>query len=142
MKWIGWLTSALLLVSLGVGTVSAQESREPAVRLKALERFQGQTRVRTEKREEPVRTERREELVRVDIHNWMIGGGMKLDELPLPTKGLMIVQLRGGELTTVISGRREERREGEFWTVLPGVPMGIETGDDSATIQTIVIADR
>jgi hypothetical protein len=130
MKWIGWLTSALLLVSLGAGTVSAQEAGEPAVRLKALERFQGQTRVRTE---------RGDELVRVDIHNWMIGGGMKLDELPLPTKGLMIVQLRGGELATVIRGRREERREGEFWTVLPGVPMGIETGDDSATIQTVVI---
>ena len=53
----------------------------------------------------------------------------------------MIVQLRGGELTTVINGRREERPE-VVRTVLPGVPMGIETGDDSATIQTVVIADR
>lgn len=103
---------------------------DPAQRISSVERFAGETRVRTAQGVAAVR---------VDIRNWTLGGGLKLDELPLQTKGLMIVTLRGGQVTTVIEGKREARKEGQFWTVAEGVRMGLETGDDSAILQTIVI---
>ena len=103
---------------------------DAAQRISSVERFTGQTRVRTAQGDAPIS---------VDIRNWTLGGGVKVDELPLSAKGLMIAQLRGGRVTTVIGGNRQARREGEFWTVQPGVRMGLETGDDSATIQTVVV---
>jgi hypothetical protein len=103
---------------------------DPAQRISSVERFAGETRVRTAQGVAAVR---------VDVRNWTLGGGLKLDELPLQAKGLMIVQLRSGQVTTVIDGKREARKEGQFWTVAEGVRMSLETGDDSAILQTIVI---
>ncbi len=127
--------TAAITVGSGAAGCQRQPTREvvftdTAHRISSVERFAGETRVRTAGQDAAVR---------VDIRNWSLGGGLKLAELPLPVKGLMIVQLRGGRVTTVIQGNSQARREGEFWTVPPGVPMGVETGDDSATLQTIVI---
>jgi hypothetical protein len=128
------LAAAILLVG-AIGcrreTVKEQVFTDVARRMQSVERFVGETRVRTAQGTA---------VVRVDIRNWTFGGGLKVDELPLQTRGLMIVQLRGGNLATVIDGQRQERREGEFWTVPAGARMGIETAGDSAVIQTIVIA--
>ena len=79
--------------------------------------------------------------VSVDIRNWTIAGGTEVEELPLPVAGMTIVQLRAGEITTIIDGKRQERNEGEFWTVPAGVKMSLETEDDSAILQTIVVAE-
>ena len=128
------LTAAMALAGSGAGCQQQLPREEiftdTAHRVSSTERFAGETRVRTAGQDAPVR---------VAIRNWSLGGGLKLAELPLPVKGLMIVQLRGGRVTTVIQGNSQARREGEFWTVPPGVPMGVETGDDSATLQTIVV---
>jgi hypothetical protein len=51
----------------------------------------------------------------------------------------VIVQLTGGELVTIIDGQRRERKSGEFWTVPAGEAMSIETGTDSAALQTVTI---
>ncbi len=96
--------------------------------------FEGRTRVRDVR----AKGELRETDVR--IQNVAIVGGQKLEALALRSNGITIVQLRGGKLTTVIGGKRQERQEGEFWTVPPGVKMSVETEDDTATIQTIEIS--
>lgn len=80
--------------------------------------------------------------VDVEVRRWSIGDGVRLDRLPMENDGWLIVNLRGGELTTIIDGERQEREENDFWTVPPGSEMGIETEDDSAVIETIVIAQR
>jgi hypothetical protein len=98
---------------------------------KAVERFAGKILLR-----EPQPHE-----ISVSIHNWIIRGGQKIAALELPAKGTLLVQLRGGSLLTVIAGRRQQRKEGEFWTVPAGAAMGIETGDDSAIIQTTIISE-
>jgi hypothetical protein len=76
------------------------------------------------------------------MHQWIIRGRQKIAALELPMRGTMIVHLRGGSLTTVIDGRRQERAEGEFWTVPAGSTLGIETEDDSAIIQTVILSDE
>lgn len=95
--------------------------------------FDGKTRVRSVARGELQETG-------VRIQNVAIVGGQKLDSIGLRSNGIVIVQLRGGELTTIIDGKRQERKEGEFWTVPAGAKMSIETDDDTATIQTIEIS--
>jgi quercetin dioxygenase-like cupin family protein len=79
--------------------------------------------------------------VNVAIHLWTIREGQRHDALELPGKGTLVVQLRAGTLTTIIGGRRQERKEGEFWTVPTGISMGVETGQDTAILQTVLITE-
>lgn len=71
------------------------------------------------------------------IKNWIVDGGQEIEDFP--ERGFLVVQLRGGELTTIINGERQHRQEDEFWTVPEGAVMGLETEDDSAIIQTVSI---
>jgi len=57
----------------------------------------------------------------------------------LPTTGETLVELKAGDLTTVIGGQRRERTEGEFWTVPAGTRMVVETEDDAAIIETTAV---
>jgi hypothetical protein len=75
----------------------------------------------------------------VEVRNWSLAGGSRIEDLGIAHEGFALVELRAGELTTIIDGRRDKRLEGAFWTVPPGARMGLETGDDVAVIQTIVI---
>jgi quercetin dioxygenase-like cupin family protein len=77
----------------------------------------------------------------VGVHLWTIRGGQRHAALEIPGKGTLVVQLRAGTLTTIISGRRQERKEGDFWTVPPGAIMAVETGQDTAVLQTILVAE-
>jgi quercetin dioxygenase-like cupin family protein len=95
--------------------------------------FEGKTRVRSVARNELHETN-------VRIQNVAIVGGQKLDSIGLRSDGIVIIQLRGGKLTTIIDGKRQQRKEGEFWTVPAGARMTFETEDDTATIQTIEIS--
>lgn len=79
--------------------------------------------------------------VDVGVHLWVIRGGQRHDSLDTPPKATLVAQVRAGSLTTIINGRRQERREGEFWTLAPGVRMGVETGQDTAILQTVVVAE-
>ena len=118
------LTTLLLGLSL---------AQEPAAQsqIRPTERFNGTVSVRMRNGERAQ--------VRVAVHNWIIHGGQKNLTLPFPAQGFLIAQLRSGEAFTVINGQRQERREGEFWTVSSEKSMAIETEDDSAIIQTIII---
>jgi hypothetical protein len=78
--------------------------------------------------------------LRVSIQNWLIPNRTKIEALELPLSGLTVVELRGGSLITIIQDERRNRQPGEFWTLPPGVKMGLETEDNSAAIQTTVIA--
>ncbi len=78
-------------------------------------------------------------VVRLDIRRWTIGGGLELERLPMENRGLMIVQLRGGEIATTINGVRQERREDDYWTVPAGASMALETEDDTAILETTVV---
>jgi hypothetical protein len=77
--------------------------------------------------------------VRVNIFNQAIGERQNRKALATPFPGLMIVQLKAGDLRTVINGVARERREGEFWVVPAHETMQVLTGDDVASVQVIVI---
>ncbi len=75
---------------------------------------------------------------RVTVRQLIIDGGQRID---LGERGGLLVELKAGALTTVISGTRRERHEGEIWTVPVGATMTIETDDDAAIIETTTISD-
>lgn len=77
--------------------------------------------------------------VRVEITNVDLRGGSTIDRLELPFEGTLMVNLQAGEVTTTIDGKKEERHQGQIWTVPPGVPMGLTTGRDAASLQTILV---
>ena len=124
-------TALVCIITLLLALSLAQEPGNQS-ELRPTERFNGTTSIR-------LRSGERAQ-VRISIHNWIIHGGQKNRALPFPAQGFVIAQLRAGEATTIINGQRQQRREGEFWTVASERMMAIETEDDSAIIQTIVIA--
>ena len=118
------IASALLVSAM---PAAGQERAEGPVRVRIL--FQGET---------PARGGA---AARVDIRVWSIAGRQRLAGLSLPYRGLTIVELRAGDLTTVIDGRRVERREGEIWSVPAGSAMRLQTDDDTAVVQTTLISE-
>lgn len=126
----------LLIVAAMLPSLShAQPAPEPQGqfsdgRVRYFQQFSGETVLKTG------------EPVHVDIRVWIVVGGTELERLPMDRSGLMIVQLRGGELQTMIAGERREWREDDFWTVPRGARMALATEDDSAIFQTIVISER
>ena len=86
-----------------------------------------------------VQTPKGPAMVRVEVNHWIIGGNTRVEKLPLPQDGTVVAQVRGGELTAIIAGRREPRKEGAIFTVPRGAALGVETEDDSAILETVVV---
>ena len=132
MKRAKLILSVLSVASLfALAPAFAQENQQQLVRSRVI--FDGKTAMRDAKAEGAVRD------TQIRIQNIAIVGGQKLQSLGLRSNGITIMQLRAGDLTTVINGKRQERHEGEFWTVPAGAQFSVETEDDTASIQTIEI---
>ena len=132
MKRAKLILSVLSVASLfALAPAFAQENQQQLVRSRVI--FDGRTQMRDAKAEGATRD------TEVRIQNIAIVGGQKLQSLGLRSNGITIMQLRAGDLTTVINGKRQERHEGEFWTVPAGAQFSVETEDDTASIQTIEI---
>jgi len=131
------MSGSLIVVSLLLTTALAQQARpveskeqfDAPIRLEPFERFDGTITLRT--KDGQVRK------LHVVIRNWIIPNRQRIQRFP--EEGFIVVQLRGGELRTVIDGQRQERSEDEFWTVPAGASMSIETGNESAIIQTMAV---
>jgi hypothetical protein len=106
-------------------------TEDAAALRKPFERFEGTVALRTK--------DGKVKQLQVVARNWIIDNRRNIASFP--DKGFMIVELRGGELTTVIDGKRQKRKEGEFWTVPAGSSMGVETDNDSAVIQTFAVKE-
>lgn len=126
------LATAFTLTYLGAHGQTKEPAPETTSVRKPLERFNGSVSLKTARG--PMRSN-------VRILEWVVDARTKLEALPLPARGLSIVLLRSGEMTTVIGGRREHRIEGANFTVPPGVPLGIETGNDAVGFDLIVIEE-
>jgi len=75
--------------------------------------------------------------LKVKIQDWIIDGGLTIRRFPV--RGFAVVQLVAGPVVTNIKGQRTERQEEEFWTLPTGAVMSVETGNDSAVLQTVTV---
>lgn len=132
-RCLGLMSGIVLMGVIFSGSSVAQIAPVPGglgARLrKPVERFSGPVTVRARDGSSRV--------VQVVIRNWIIDNRQTIARFP--EDGPLIVQLTGGELVTIIGGHRQERKSGEFWTVPARGTMSIETGNDSAALQTVTI---
>lgn len=131
----GLALTALTALASGAAPASAQE---PST-ISEAQRFEGAVEMLPPEAQTFAVAPDRMETLEVEIRNITLAGGAKMERIRLKGKAALILQLRGGELVTVIDGERRERREGEFWTVSPDQSMAIETEDDSAVVSVIAI---
>lgn len=118
-----------LLVGLLLGlllTAPRAQTRSPDIQ--RIERFHGSVRLAGKD-------------VRVAIDTWLVPNGATIENLPLPLRGNTVMELRGGSVVTVIDGNRVKRTAGDFWTVPAAAPVRLETENDSAALQSTVVAE-
>lgn len=139
MKRLSALSGSVVISALVMATPLLAQSEKPGVR--SFQQFdevlnvpRGGVKALAAMPETPAATVPK----RVMVQQWMIDGGQ---QVLLPGSGTMFIELKAGELTTVIDGKRQERREGEFWTVPEGSTMTIETEDDAVIIETTAVSD-
>ncbi|MDH3712182.1 MAG: hypothetical protein OER04_20005 [Cyclobacteriaceae bacterium] len=73
------------------------------------------------------------------VEEFIVDGGQTIEDLELRFEGLLLVQLRGGELYTSGHEDRKERRVSEFWVLQPGEKLNLNTDDDSAILRTYLL---
>jgi hypothetical protein len=73
---------------------------------------------------------------RVEVRNLVIGHA-KASDVPTPTDVLM--ELRGGTVTTTINGQTQERAEGDFWTIGKGSQVDIDNNGQVAVIRALYV---
>ncbi len=114
------------------GKSEASKFDEP-VKLSPIERFDGRAALRNERLKAAGQGE-----IQMTLRNWDIPNRQRIERFP--EQGFLVVQVRAGEdLVTVIDGQRQQRKVDEFFTVPNGSTMSIETGNDTAIIQTLAI---
>ena len=74
--------------------------------------------------------------LRLEVRN-LVMGHSKAGDVPTPTDILM--ELRGGIVTTTINGQAQERIQGDFWTVEKGSKLAIESPGPVAVIRAIYV---
>lgn len=122
-------TTLLLATGVAMAPAVAQDARKVSEGLELTERFSGTLTLRA-----PDGSTR---AVQVALRNWSLLPSIEIERFPEP--GLAVFQLRGGEATTVIGGRKRERQEGEFWSKPAGRTMTIESDDDTAALQSFSV---
>ena len=80
--------------------------------------------------------------VSVAIYLVIVRAGQAVPAIDLPSRGTMTAQLRTGSLASIIGGKRQDRKEGEFWTIPAGASLGLATEMDTAVVQLTVISEN
>ena len=104
---------------------------DPPVELRAAHVFDGQATVRGK--------DGAPKPVTLGIRSWIIPNRQQIAKFP--ERGLLVIHVRAGSLTTIIDSRRQTRGPDESWTVPAGTAMGIETGDDSVILEVVTLRE-
>ena len=109
---------------------------DPPIELQPVDRFAGKVGVRSKRLTAAGGGPTND--LQITLRNWHIPNRQRIEHFP--EQGFLIVQVRSGEdVVTVIDGQRQQRKAEEYFTVADGSTLSIETGNDSAIIQTVAI---
>jgi hypothetical protein len=73
------------------------------------------------------------------VEDFIIDGGQKIPDIDFAFEGVLIIQLRGGELIVFEDNREVEKNVTDVWIVPPDTPLQITTSDDSAILRIYLI---
>jgi hypothetical protein len=102
---------------------------ENVLALTKTDRFEGKTVLK-------LKTGRPQE-VSVAMRSWALHGRLQVDKFP--EHDFLVVYLHSGKVTTVIDGKQEQHKGGDFWTVPAAASMSIHVTSESALLQTLAI---
>jgi len=127
-----FLVSAVLIATNAQAQAPVDPRRfDATVELKAVSGAEGRTTIRD--------SAGATKPVIITIRNWIIPNRQHI--AAFPERGLLVIQVRAGSLTTIIDGQRRDRGVDDFWTVPSGTAMAIETGDDSVILQVVSLRE-
>jgi len=141
MKGFFAFSAGLLLAASSLsGTSRAQRQKSPASpqkaeapgALKPLELLQGDLKLKTK--------EGKTTPIHVVVRQWDMLRGEHVEKFAEP--GFTLVQLRGGQVKTIIGGKEQQRRHDEFWVLPAGTQMTVVVTSEEAVLQTIAVKTR
>jgi quercetin dioxygenase-like cupin family protein len=121
------LTAAL--ACLAPTAARPQATQAPAAALQSFGRFDGRLTLRA--------PEGRAREIHVVVRQWQIHGRQRVDRFP--ERGFVVVHLHSGRVTTVINGKEETRKGGDFWVVPAGASMSVVVTSESALLETTTV---
>jgi hypothetical protein len=127
------LVAAVLFAVASWGQTGAQTPPKPTSdsegALTKTDRFQGKTVLK-------LKSGRSQE-ISVVTRTWALHGRLQVEKFP--EHDFLVVYLHSGKVTTVIDGKQELRKGGDFWTVPAGASLSIHVTSESALLQTLAI---
>ncbi len=123
----------LLLAAVVTGALAAQQPAPPQqAGYRERVEYQGQT---------TVQTSRGPKLLTIAMKKLTFETRQRSIRLPLPQKGLVILQHRAGEVEIVIGPRRRKPLEGERITITLPQSVLVNTADDTVSIDIIIVSE-
>jgi quercetin dioxygenase-like cupin family protein len=127
---IRWLAAAcLILVCPGVGLL-AQKNEITILSVERRELFTGAATL--------MGKQRRSREVRAAMVRWLVPPRQRIAEFP--EHAFLLIQMRGGTVTTVIDGKEERHVTGDFWVVRAGAKMSVECFGEAATFDVMTLS--
>ncbi len=131
-----WLVLIVLVAMMpvcaqenGKSAPAATSQSEDTLALNSLVRFEGKSVVH-------LKNGRSQEF-HIAMRSVGVHGKARIDRFP--EQGFLIVNLHSGKVTTVIDGKEEHRKGGDFWVVPAGSHMSVQVESESALLQTVAI---
>jgi len=122
----------LIVMALAFNAIAQQnESKETPLSAAPAPTLRAQERVLLQRSDAQARA------LDITIRRWSLVAGQSLD--PFPERGHLIMHLRAGQVATVIDGKREQRKEGDFWEVAPEQSCRVEVTSEMATLEVTAI---
>lgn len=78
---------------------------------------------------------------RVEIRQVGLRPGAKVDSLPLPFRGQVLLTLEAGSVTVRSAGGSALLTQGQVWTVAAGRAVALEAGRDAASLQVVIVEE-
>lgn len=131
---LGLLMTGLVTAALAqqAGAPEPAQKQEGVVPLSHVERFNGTTTLQTKNGQS------RE--LHVVVQDWAIHGRQRVEKFP--EEGFLMVHLLAGKVTTVINGKEQAYKGGEYWTVPAGSTMSVQVTSESASLQTVAVKGK
>ncbi len=121
--------ACLMLVCPGVGLLAQKN----AIAIPSVERRELFTGVATLMGKQSKPREVRAAMVR-----WVVRPGQRIAEFP--EHAFLLIQMRGGTVTTVIDGKEDRHVTGDFWVVRAGAKMSIQCIGEAATFDVMTLS--
>jgi hypothetical protein len=133
------LVFALLLIALALFVTAQQQQQQPAYERPQPPETKYEVIVPGMVANTPLTLQFRSADLRLVVRDLIMGRG-EARNVPVPAR--IVMELRGGGVTTTIDGAKAERTQGDIWTVEKGQSLTVQNPYDVAVIRAMYVFER